>query len=118
MMQAKFQDHRTYDSEKEVFKAFYHILAWCPSWSCDIGHLYNFRSQFQRRRLKFAFDWQSGFREDLLKRWTDGWTPSRSVNYMLTISSPCEPNGSGELKMHKHEPTACNLQILPTAVSL
>ena len=35
-----------------------------------LGHLtlgiyINFRSQFQRRRLKFGFDWQSGFRDDL-----------------------------------------------------
>ena len=40
MLHAKFQDHRTSDSGKEVFKAFYHILVWCPSWSCDLWHLY------------------------------------------------------------------------------
>ena len=40
MLHAKFQDHRTSDSGKEVFKSFYHILAWRPSWSCDLGHLY------------------------------------------------------------------------------
>ena len=40
MLQAKFQDHRTSDSGKEVFKAFYHIWAWCLSWSCNLGHLY------------------------------------------------------------------------------
>ena len=51
MLHAKFQDHREsdYDKEvfhrnsdydKEVFKAFYHIWAWCPFWSCDLGHLY------------------------------------------------------------------------------
>ena len=40
MLHAKFQDHRTSDSGKVVFKAFYHIWAWCPSWSCDLGHLY------------------------------------------------------------------------------
>ena len=32
MLHAKFQDHRDSDYEKEVFKAFYHIWAWCPSW--------------------------------------------------------------------------------------
>ena len=41
MLHAKFQDHRDSDYDKEeVFKAFYHIWAWCPSWSCDLGHLY------------------------------------------------------------------------------
>ena len=40
MLHAKFQDHTTSDSGKEVFKAFYHIWEWCPSWSCDPGHLY------------------------------------------------------------------------------
>ena len=28
-----------------------------------LGIYTNFRSQFRRRRLKFGFDWQSGFRE-------------------------------------------------------
>ena len=40
MLHAKFQDHRTSDSGKEDFKAFYHIWVWCPSWSFDLGHLY------------------------------------------------------------------------------
>ena len=65
MLHAKFQDHRDSDYDKEVFKAFYHIWAWCPSWSCDLGIYTNFRFQFRRRRLKFGFDWQSGFRDDL-----------------------------------------------------
>ena len=30
-----------------------------------LGIYTNFRSQFQRRCLKFGFDWQSGFRDDL-----------------------------------------------------
>ena len=64
-----------------------------------MGIYTNFRSQFRRRRLKFGFDWQSGFRDDLWKRWMHEWTPSRWVYYKLTISSPCEPNGSDELKI-------------------
>ena len=24
---------------KKFLKLFYHIWAWCPSWSCDLGHL-------------------------------------------------------------------------------
>ena len=26
--------------EKKIFKGFYHIWAWQPSWSCDLDHLY------------------------------------------------------------------------------
>ena len=26
--------------EKMIFKVFYHIWAWQPSWSCDLDHLY------------------------------------------------------------------------------
>ena len=26
--------------EKKIFKGFYHIWAWRPSWSCDLDHLY------------------------------------------------------------------------------
>ena len=26
--------------EKKIFKGFYHIRAWRPSWSCDLDHLY------------------------------------------------------------------------------
>ena len=29
-----------------------------------LGIYTNFHSQFRRRRLKFGFDWQSGFRDD------------------------------------------------------
>ena len=36
MLHAKFQDHRTSGSGEE---GFYHIWAWWPSLSCDLGHL-------------------------------------------------------------------------------
>ena len=78
-------------------KGFYHIWAWRPSWSCDLDFLYThwfplpidasykiwlwLAKRFQRRRS--------------LKLWTDGRTPDHGH----PISSPCEPNGSGELKI-------------------
>ena len=41
MLRAKFPDHRTSGSEKtEIFKSFYHIWAWWPSWSCDLYNLF------------------------------------------------------------------------------
>ena len=48
--------------EKKIFKGFYHIWAWRPSWSCDLDHLYKLGSPFPRRlHIKFGFDWPSGF---------------------------------------------------------
>ena len=40
MLHAKFQDHRTSGSGEEIFKGFYYIWAWRPSWSFDLDHLY------------------------------------------------------------------------------
>ena len=50
--------------EEKIFKGFYHIWAWRPSWSCDLDHLYKLWSPPIPRRLhiKFGFDWQSSFR--------------------------------------------------------
>ena len=47
--------------------------------------------------LKFGFDWPSGFRgEDFLNC---GWTDDgRMLHHGHPMSSPCETNGSGELK--------------------
>ena len=79
-------------------KGFYHIWAWGPSWSCDLDYLYihwfplpidasckiwlRLAKRFQRRRS--------------LKMVDDG----RRTEHGYTISSPCEPDGSGELKKH------------------
>ena len=88
---------------RRFLKGFYHIWAWRPSWSCDLDFLYIrwfplpidasykiwlwLAKPFQRRRsLKL---WTDGRR-------TDGWTQDHGH----PISSPCEPNGSGELKIH------------------
>ena len=49
--------------------------------------------------IKFGFDWPSGFREEnggrrMDERRTDD---GRTQDHGHPISSPCEPNGSGEL---------------------
>ena len=58
--------------------------------------------------VKFGFDWPSCFREVAklfqrrrsLKMVDDGRTDDgRTTEHGYTISSPCEPDGSGELKM-------------------
>ena len=65
MLHAKFQDHRDSDYDKEVFKAFTIYGRGVHLGHLTLGIYINFRSQFRRRRLKFGFDWQSGFRDDL-----------------------------------------------------
>ena len=93
---------------RRFLKGFYHIWAWRPSWPCDLDFLYThwfplpidasykiwlwLAKQFQRRRT--------------LQLWTDGWTTDglrtddgRTPDHGHPISSPCEPNGSGELKI-------------------
>ena len=67
MIHAKFQDHGTSGSvlEKKIFKGFYHIWAWPPSWSCDLDHLYKLLFPFPRRlHMSFGIDWPICFRED------------------------------------------------------
>ena len=92
--------------KRRFLKGFYHIWAWQPSWSSDLDFLYThwfplpidasykiwlwLAKRFQRRRS--------------LKLWTDGWTTDgrptmdrRMPDHGHPISSPCEPNSSGEL---------------------
>ena len=40
MLHAKFQNHWTPGSEKDLFKGIYHIRARRPSLSFDLDHLY------------------------------------------------------------------------------
>ena len=41
MLHTKFRKNRPAGSEEEDFVlGFYHILAWRPSWSCDLDHLH------------------------------------------------------------------------------
>ena len=65
MLHAKFQNHRTSDSGKEVLKLFTINWRGVHLGRVTLGIYTNFCSKFRRRRLKFGFDWQSGFQEDL-----------------------------------------------------
>ena len=66
MIHAKFQDNRTPGFGEDIFKGFYHIRAWLPSWSCDLNHLCQISFSLLPKRLlmKFGIDWPSGFREE------------------------------------------------------
>ena len=81
--------------EKKIFKGFYHVWAWWPSWSCGLDHLYNLSFPLPKEAAqKIGFDWPSGFRgEEIVngRRTYDGRTPDPWVSYKLTI-------GSGELQ--------------------
>ena len=44
MLHTKFHQNRPIGSWKEVFKVFYHILTWQPSWSCDQHYADKFSS--------------------------------------------------------------------------
>ena len=63
----------------------------------------NFRSPFPRRlHIQFGFDWPSGFGEG--RSLENGGRRTKTDGRRLdgyTISSPCEPIGSGELKTNK-----------------
>ena len=50
--------------------------------------------------MKFGFNWPSGFRGGVLTLWTKdgGRRRRRTPEHGFTISSSCEPEGSGELK--------------------
>ena len=56
MLRANFQDHRTSGSEK-IFKSFYHIWAWWPSWSCDLYHLYKISFPLPRETPHKIWAW-------------------------------------------------------------
>ena len=66
MLHTRFQDYWTSGSgDEDFFIGFYHIWVWRPSWSCDLYHLYNFRSHFPRRlHMKLGIDWPIDFREE------------------------------------------------------
>ena len=65
MLHAKFQDHRDSDYDKKFLKLFTMYGRGVHLGHATLGIYTNFRSLFRRRGLKFGFDWQSGFRDDL-----------------------------------------------------
>ena len=67
-----------------------------------LGHMtctiyINFCSPFPRRlHIKFGFDWQSGFKEDVKTLLT---TTTTTPEQAYTVSSTCELDDSGELNI-------------------
>ena len=87
-------------------KGFYHIWAWRPSWSCDLDFLYTHLFPLPIDASYKIWLWvgqavsekkifENGGRRTDGRRTTDG----RTTEHGYTISSPCEPDGSVELKI-------------------
>ena len=111
MTYAKIQPQASSVLEKKIFKGFYHIWAWRPSWSMDRDHFSNFSfpqpkeapheiwaklaQGLQRRsRLKMLTDWCTDRRTDAR---TDGRIDDGQK--VITIAHP--EHSSGELKIQK-----------------
>ena len=101
MLDAKFQVHRTSGSRENVFKGVNHLWAWWPSWSCDLDNLYKLWFPLPKEdphkiwlRLAKRFQWRRCLK--LLMTMTTT-TDARVWVYYELISSPCDPNCSGEL---------------------
>ena len=90
--------------EKKIFKGFEHFWAWRPSWSCDLDHLYKLSFPLPKEAPHKIWLWLAKRfqRRRRLKMWTDDGRRRRRTagrrTHGYTISSPCEPEGSGELK--------------------
>ena len=48
--------------------------------------------------MKFGFDWPKRFKRSRYLNSVDDGRRRRTLEHGYTISSPCEPEGSGELK--------------------
>ena len=57
MLHAKFKIIRLLVLEKKIFKGFYHIWAWRPSWSCDLDHLYKLSFPFLKEAPHTIWLW-------------------------------------------------------------
>ena len=69
--------------ENKVFKGFYHIWSWRPSWSCDQDHLNKVSFPILTNiQLKCVFNLPSGFGGDeVLFENVDVWTTELLVYY-------------------------------------
>ena len=88
---------------RRFLKGFYHIWAWRPSWSCDpdAANKISFPLPKEAPHKIWLWSAQRFRRRRCLKLFTttDGRTTDGHRLDGYTISSPCEPNGSGELKI-------------------
>ena len=70
MQHAKYQEHRTFGSEEELFLNVFTIYGY----GGHLGHVtktifQNICALFSRRlHIKFGFDWLSGFREEDVRK--------------------------------------------------
>ena len=103
MPYTKFCGNRPPVPEKKIFKGFEHFWAWRPSWSCDLDHLYKLSfppsqggSTWNLALTGQAVSEEKKF-ENVNGRRRTTYDGRQTPDHGYTISSPCEPEGSGEL---------------------
>ena len=101
MTYARFSPKASSVLEKKIFKGFYHIWAWWPSWSMDRDHFSNF-SFPQPKEAPYEI-WaklaQGLQRRSRLKMLTDGRTHGWTDDWRKVITIAHPEHSSGELKM-------------------
>ena len=76
MLHTKFRGNRSTGSREEDFRRVFtiYIWAWQPSWSCDQHHVHKFSFPCTwKLRIKFGFDWPSGFWEKQVLSFVCKW---------------------------------------------
>ena len=79
MICAKIQPQVSSVLEKKIFKGFYHIWAWWPSWSTDRGHFSNLSFR-QPKEVPYDKIGSAASEEKLFEnvnRQMDGWMEDR-----------------------------------------
>ena len=102
--------------EKKIFEGFYHIWAWRPSWSCDpdAANKISFPLPKEAPHKIWLLSAQRFRRRRCLKLFTttdDGQTTDGRLLDGYPISSPPEPNSSGELKRSYHDRGLCLISL-------
>ena len=96
--------------EKKIFKGFYHIWAWLPSWSMDRDHFSNLSFSQPKEAPHKIWEWPRGFRGEVI--WnsqhfshTNVWCPYKCI-------------GKQTWPHHKKVKPQCTTIILATLVDL
>ena len=84
--------------EKEIFKGFYHIWAWRPSWLCDLNHLNQFSFPLPKEDPYEILFQSAQWFQRRRKCWQHTYIPTDDRGLLIFNKLTYEPKGSGELK--------------------
>ena len=97
--------------EKKIFKGFYHIWAWRPSWSIDRNHFSHLSIPVPRRlHIKFEQHWPRGFRGEVV------WNSQHFFH--TNVWCPYKCRGKQTWPRCKKVKCQCTTIILTTSVDL